>query len=301
MKKVLPQVIAVSLIVLLAGCSKNIDVVSRSDNSGDKEKKATVDSSYLGYIIKTVVDNSSYYKRASIAYNPSWNPTKITLKNSASGYPHSYFTYANGTKLLNYITGFDNGAFELWHKYVYNGSVITRDSLFFFGMRTKQGPVDYLYVDIIDFTYDASGRISKTARTWEDGDGFSHTDVTLYPYDADGNLVSGARYDRKVNLHRVNKIWMFIACDYSKNNPFTAEIYNSQSLPQKMAAASHARGRQTGDRATFDKASLHSAYVVGKPLGYGPNQAQKTSTPLSYPFIGSMYITPGMEIEYLPK
>ncbi|MEX6688587.1 hypothetical protein QTN47_13825 [Danxiaibacter flavus] len=300
MKKVLPHVIAVSLIVLFAACSKNMDVVSHN-NSDEKVKTASADSSYAGYIIKTIVDNSSYYKRASIAYNPSWNPTKITLKNSASGYPHSYFTYSDDTKLLNYITGFDNGAFELWHKYVYIGSVIARDSLFFFGMRTKQGPIDYIYVDIIDYTYDASGRVSRTARTWKDDDGFSHTDITLYPYDANGNLISGARYDHMINLHRVNKIWMFIACDYSKNNPFTAEVYTPQGLPQKLVSASLARGRQANDNAGFDKALLHRSYIVGKPLGYGLNHAQKSSTTLPYLFIGSMYLTPGTEIEYLPK
>ncbi len=299
MKRVLQHLIAGSLVVLFAGCSKNIDFTS--NNTKQEEKCITTDGGYAGFIIKTITDNSSYYKRASIAYNPSWNPTKISLRNSASGYPNSYFTYANGTKLLNYVTGFDNGGFELWHKYVYNGSVIKRDSLFFFGTMTKHGPIDYIYVDIIDYTYDAFGRVSKTARTWLDGDNNPHTDITLYRYDKNGNLVSGAKYDHRVNLHQVNKIWMFLACDYSVNNPFTAESYTAQGLPQKMKSASHANGRLSDDaKGETNRALLHSAYVVGKPLGYGVGSALKSSG-LPPAFIGSMNLNPGVTIEYLPK
>lgn len=42
-------------------------------------------------------------------------------------------------------------------------------------------------------------------------------------------------YDDKVNIHRANEVWMLFDRDYSRNNPFVAEIYNSYRLPEKIA------------------------------------------------------------------
>ena len=38
-------------------------------------------------------------------------------------------------------------------------------------------------------------------------------------------------YDHKVNIHRTNKVFMFVDRDYSMNNPFSAATYNGYLLP----------------------------------------------------------------------
>jgi hypothetical protein len=61
------------------------------------------------------------------------------------------------------------------------------------------------------------------------------TQIYQFEYDGNGNLVTpGVVYDNKINFHRTNKIWMFLDRDYSINNPFAAETYNSNHLPVKL-------------------------------------------------------------------
>lgn len=44
------------------------------------------------------------------------------------------------------------------------------------------------------------------------------------------------RIDNKVNIRRTNAVWILLDRDYSRNNPFTAEAYNSFGLPQKTGS-----------------------------------------------------------------
>ena len=65
-------------------------------------------------------------------------------------------------------------------------------------------------------------------------------DVRLFNYDASGNMVGYNVYDNKINIHRTNKIWMFIDRDYSINNPHSPYVayspgtYNSFGLPVQI-------------------------------------------------------------------
>lgn len=44
------------------------------------------------------------------------------------------------------------------------------------------------------------------------------------------------RIDNKVNIRRTNAVWMLIGLDYSRNNPFMADTYNSYGLPKKTGS-----------------------------------------------------------------
>ncbi len=86
------------------------------------------------------------------------------------------------------------------------------------------------------YTYDATCRVIKTTTIGIGGpeDGFVPL-VNEYSYDINGNLVlPGITYDNKVNIHRTNKVFMFVDRDYSMNNPFTAPAYNGYGLPQTV-------------------------------------------------------------------
>jgi len=54
--------------------------------------------------------------------------------------------------------------------------------------------------------------------------------VDNYVYDAKGNL-SGRVYDNRTNMNQTHAVWMFVNRDYSVNNPFVADTYNSEDLP----------------------------------------------------------------------
>lgn len=58
----------------------------------------------------------------------------------------------------------------------------------------------------------------------------------MFQYDANGNLMGqGNVYDTQLSFLRTNKIWMFLACNYSINNNFQASAYNTSKLPLLFA------------------------------------------------------------------
>lgn len=86
------------------------------------------------------------------------------------------------------------------------------------------------------YEYDDKKRIIKVTKTFSLGSTYP-TEIYQYQYDGNGNLVTpGEVYDNKINFHRTNKIWMFLDRDYSVNNPFTANAYNSNHLATKLVS-----------------------------------------------------------------
>ena len=87
------------------------------------------------------------------------------------------------------------------------------------------------------YTYDGTCRVIKTSAIDLSIAGGGTPAVNTYTYDASGNLVRpGIVYDNKVNIHRTNKIFMFVDRDFSMNNPFTAATYNGYSLPWTLSS-----------------------------------------------------------------
>ena len=97
-------------------------------------------------------------------------------------------------------------------------------------------PSNYWDINIHYFSYDNQDRVIKDSFSSQN---FGYHGVfAQYSYDADGNKVGGV-YDHKINIHRTNKVWMFLDRDYSVNNPFTASEYNKFDLPVTISTGSN--------------------------------------------------------------
>jgi len=172
---------------------------------------------------------------ASFTYDAFGNPLTVTNTEVVTGAPNLIFKYDAAHRLSEFIRPYANGTFETWSKYVYDASgKIATDTTYVFGQVTPAGPADYWEARLTTYTYDATCRILKTSSLVIEGENTGTLPfVQTYAYDASGNLIRpGITYDNKVNIHRSNKIFMFVDRDYSMNNPFTATSYNAYSFPQ---------------------------------------------------------------------
>jgi hypothetical protein len=146
---------------------------------------------------------------------------------------HYIFRYDQNHRLADWIgLSTDSSYYFFWHKYKYNAkSQIVQDSLYRDGSFSEDPkPVGHEN-ELIVYTYDSQDRMTS-ALTYEGTALIYHN---TYQYDQDGNLVRpGMTYDRKVNPHQTNKIWMFLDQEYSVNNSFPAIKYNQEGLPLKF-------------------------------------------------------------------
>ncbi|MEO6314351.1 MAG: hypothetical protein ABIU63_14070 [Chitinophagaceae bacterium] len=180
---------------------------------------------------------SSYPANTAIfTYDALGNPLTVTNTTVSTGYPNLVFKYNAAHKLTEFYRPYTNGLFETWSKYIYDGSGrIVFDTTFALGTVTPAGPTDYYGARLTTYTYDGTCRVIKTSSVEIGGDGVPF--VQEYSYNASGNLVRpGVTYDSKVNIHRTNKIFMFVDRDYSMNNPFTAATYNGYNLPSTISS-----------------------------------------------------------------
>jgi hypothetical protein len=166
-----------------------------------------------------------------ILYDEYENPTAITVPRPTTGSPYLIFKYDQWHRLREFIGDYGNGGFEFWHFYGFdlNGRIGT-DTTYIFGALLDK-PVNYVDRRIAQIRYDNQGRIIQISTVSDHGYSFAET----FEYGADGNLIypsdAGVAYDNHVNLNRTNDIWMFLARDYSINNPFNADAYNSAGFP----------------------------------------------------------------------
>jgi len=174
--------------------------------------------------------NQAFYL---VLYDEYENPTAITTPVPGTAHPFHTFKYDNWHRLRQYLAMYGNGAFDTWHFYGYdlNGRIGV-DTSYRLGEIAGDRPGVYHERSITKFEYDSQGRIIKEVTDFQMT---SFHEEKTYSYDADGNLIyppgSGIVYDGKVNLNRTNDIWMFLQRDYSKNNPFIANAYNSSGFP----------------------------------------------------------------------
>lgn len=175
-----------------------------------------------------------------VGYNEFENPTFITNPFIATSRPFRSFLYDALHRLREYREFYSNNTFETWHFYGFdqNGRIGV-DTGYTFGSTLTGKPTNYFYRKISTLTYDSQGRIISS---WNEvtPDPTNpmvppSTNMETWTYGSDGNLVSpGVTYDNKVNLNRTNDIWMFLARDYSMNNPFTATSYNVPGYPTNI-------------------------------------------------------------------
>lgn len=171
-------------------------------------------------------------------YNSCGDPVTGTRPSPKTGAPNYIFKYDKKGRLTDFAGLYaDPTSSEFWHKYFYDGmGRIVLDSNYIFCRVENGQPVNPDLTPAPDRTsvtfyyYDTKCRIIKDSTVSSSyGLLFLHT----YAYDANGNKI-GAEYDQKLNFRRTNKIWMFLEKDYSVNNPFVANNYNSSGLPTKI-------------------------------------------------------------------
>jgi len=121
---------------------------------------------------------------------------------------------------------------ETWHRFFYdNKGRIAEDSLYVFPSVVDGHPVSgFAGVRIFYYSYDSYDRLISLKFTQDDGNLVTFN----FSYDANGNL-TGRAYDDKINFRRTSKLWMFLSCDYSVNNPLTATYRcNRLGLPETI-------------------------------------------------------------------
>ncbi|HYE56482.1 MAG TPA: hypothetical protein VD996_16650 [Chitinophagaceae bacterium] len=221
-RTLLPVVLMACLCIVFSACEKVLEYL---------DENPTADIKYCNITKFTENSGPSGSRIATFTYNVWGNPTKITVTNVGTGNPNRIFKYDSYNRLKEYRGEYTNGNYEYWYRYDYDptNNRIVSDTVYIFGAITPE-PTTYFDRRVTHYTYDAQGRITQTSTVSTVFPG--PPVVQNYTYDAAGNkVVPGITYDSKVNLHRTNKVWMFLDRDYSLNNPLTADSYNLHGLP----------------------------------------------------------------------
>ena len=227
--------IAVALLLIsMIACHKFIDI---DDLWHKHNPNCRVEQ--IGYRQSSSPDTNT----ARFYYNNKGYPTAVNFDAVGTGRPNLLFRYDNKGRLVDFIAPYTNNNYEQWFHYEHDahGRIIA-DSLFTFGAFINGEPSRNALIKAAAwYEYDMYDRIKKVTRAYE-----NFTIADEYLYNHQGNLeihnrytngnFSGADtfyYDNKVNIHRTNRIWMFIDRNYSKNNPHPAEHYNQAGLPTR--------------------------------------------------------------------
>lgn len=214
----------ISLAVTTLSCKKVLDKLY-------KDPLATLDACYINQI--TTADDGRIY---DFTYNKKGNPVSVLNNNVGTGYPNYFFRYDKHHRLTDMIGVYTNGNYERWHKYGYDHqNRIVKDTQYVFGVFGPAPDPASVFIIVHTYSYDSYQRLTGDNAIYlqpSDYSGFTNT----YNYDGDGNRIGGV-YDNKVNLHRTNKIWMFVDKDYSLNNRIGASSYNSNMLPLGFGAS----------------------------------------------------------------
>lgn len=241
MKKILSFALLVLVAVILlqmTACKKLLDYIKHHPGQ-------TVDSlcrieKLTSYGYGTSDTNTLYFK-----YNAQGNPDSAVPPPAFKYLRPTYlFRYDNlgrltelgcvrfGDSTSGYAPG-DGGAYH-WTYYFYTGDKITSSSTYYAGGYINGQPIFKSLSTFYFYEYDSLDRISKVTARYP----FQSPVVVETPtYNAAGNLTTYATNDHKINIFRTNKIWMFLARDYSMNNPLTGATYNWLGLPVKTNQA----------------------------------------------------------------
>jgi hypothetical protein len=216
--------------IIFSSCQKELD----SPKNADDVIGTPLPGQTINCRIESIWENAgAYYQRfLLVLYDEYENPIAITAPEIGTGHPYLTFKYDSWHRLREYRGEYLGGGFEFWHFYGFDLSGrIGVDTLYTFG-ELANPQINYDLRIISKIEYDNQNRIVKTI-TEVEGSDFKYE--ANYTYDAAGNLTyppdRGVTYDNKVNLYRINDIWMFLARDYSMNNPYIADAYNSSGFP----------------------------------------------------------------------
>jgi len=210
-------------------------VMAIQNSSCKKIEEAILKDPCADFKFCNIKSYSNSFNTATFTYDAFGNPLSVTNTVVGSGQPNLQFKYDKLHRLTEFIRPYANGDFEQWTKYIYDASGrIAFDTTWALGRITPTGPANYFQARLTTYTYDGTCRVIKTSSAVL-GDEGGFPSVFVYSYDVNGNLIRpGIVYDNKVNIHRTNKVFMFVDRDYSMNNPFTATNYNAYSLPRTI-------------------------------------------------------------------
>ncbi|HYF30576.1 MAG TPA: hypothetical protein VD993_05625 [Chitinophagaceae bacterium] len=220
--RLLPAAALCCLILIFSSCEKVIEYLGENP---------TADLKYCNITKFTENSGPSGARTAVFTYNVWGNPVKVTVTDVGTGNPNRVFKYDAQQRLKEYRGEYLNGNYEYWYRYAYDpaSNRIISDTVYIFGPIAPE-PTTFFDRRVTHYTYDAQGRIMQTSTVSSVFPG--PPVVANYSYDAMGNLIRpGITYDNKINLHRTNRVWMFLDRDYSVNNPLTADSYNNNALP----------------------------------------------------------------------
>jgi hypothetical protein len=159
-------------------------------------------------------------------YDDLNNPVEITIPDTVGWNETYHFYYDEKQRLINYTQ------IGYHHNLTYGQGDLA--------------VIDTLLIDFAGgeswyeqkFFYDNQNRLIQTIRTLFKSDAYDPTinppDSTNYRYDSNGNLeLPGSTYAlNTTNPFRLNKVFMFVFRNYSRNTPFsTNATYNEYGLP----------------------------------------------------------------------
>jgi hypothetical protein len=176
---------------------------------------------------------SNSYQTRVFTYNSNNDPVSVINSRVGTGNPNFSFKYDNKNRLVQYGADYTSG-FEILHRYGYSQHRITTDTIYALGNYNEAGePVGYVAKRIAYLQYDKLNRVVTDSMAPT-----PYPNIIRYSYDQAGNFlirmpdgVNFVQYDNKLNPHRTNKVWMFVARDYSVNNSLQATAYNAVGLP----------------------------------------------------------------------
>jgi hypothetical protein len=178
-------------------------------------------------------------------YDRLGRPDSSTRTYVNTGSPRYLFRYDRRGNLQDFIGAYNNGAAEFWTRFTYSEDNRTVwDTTYSLVDQYKIWPpvgVSALMIPGPVRTYDAEGRLIQTFSPYIPPIVFDDSVYTgqyeNITYDARGDAQVGGipiSYDDKINYHRTNKVWMFLDDQYSVNNPFLIDAYNTYELPVKF-------------------------------------------------------------------
>lgn len=231
-------------ILQLSGCHKWIDIDDLLRNPDKVPKLCRIQQ----------INSFTSWGDTQIAkfhYNHWEDPTWVEFDETATGRPDFLFKYDNRRRLTDYFGGYRSEGvhhgYEFWYHYVYDGNRIVADTLRSFGQIVNGNPLPPAFgapPTVNTYEYDHKGRVIKMVSKFLPPSTIP-VSSEIYTYNAQGNLSSVKfytndvlqhergfnYYDNKINIHRANKIYMFIDRNYSVNNPANAVDYNRYGLP----------------------------------------------------------------------
>jgi len=238
-KRMTPYVCLLAGLVLvsgLSGCKKAIEDYLRDNPTAEYGFCQLKQFNYQLPTSGTAGTLPIAYDTMVFTYNAHGDPVTGFRPVPRTGNPNFILRYDRWDRLTDLIGTYGtnpdlSGGIESWNRYTYDGQGrIVLDSVYNFPTIVDGHPGlgEHSSIVIATYEYDPKNRVSKYSWGFV---GDLNKFVSTYSYDADGNLV-GTPHDNQINLHRTNKVWMFMDRDYSVNNPLTAAYtYNTRGLP----------------------------------------------------------------------